>query len=693
MLAADCRCLSENEGDGIKMEFVRIPAGSFYMGSPYSEKGRDDNEGPVHEVRITKPFYMGKYEVTQGQWKAVMGTTVGQQRDKVVTPWNLKGEGPEHPIYCVSWEEAVEFCSRLGRKFRLPTEAEWEYACRAGSRTRFHYCDDPNYSELGQYAWYWGKSDNKTHPVGQKKPNAWSLYDMYGNLSEWCSDLYSFGRGYKDAQNVGPRKPASGPKYHVIRGGSWLGKPQDCRSASRRYASRGDSVGLRVVFAGKIRGDDELLEIALPQKTAKVVSAPGHVRDKWPIDGWLVAGVVRDETGMSVDGIDIDMLLANGSLRKYAEGEFEVYWFPKRSETSAPKLRLVARQMQRNLVAVTEIDKDTKTLEVRSSSGVILTGKVVGSDGEGVKGAKIIAKLRDPDWNAAPWSAVVETDAAGEFEIRALPLSHTYALSARKLGYLTGRIEVRSADMHDNRVDGVSIVLSRGQFSVSGVVVDVNGKPVPGAWVFCTGEGQAGINSHTDANGNFKAEGIFEGQVQITAALRGILGWDPYGSVNAEAGATDIKIVLDNKGALPPKGRACFPGETGVWINGTVVQISKVARGQTVGKHGCAVPTAAFGQVENIEEHTGTFKCRDIMLDSGNHISVVDAHCFMLDSGRWIAAQDLRSGMRLKTLNGTVRIKSVTTRATPFVGKVYNLKIQSSDRYMVGKDGVIVRDY
>ncbi len=107
----------------------------------------------------------------------------------------------------------------------------------------------------------------------------------------------------------------------------------------------------------------------------------------------------------------------------------------------------------------------------------------------------------------------------------------------------------------------------------------------------------------------------------------------------------------------------------------------------------CGLATECLGQIETIEEHEGTFECRDIVLESGNRISVVDAHCFLLDSGQWIAAQDLRNGLRLKTLSGTVGIKSVATRAVPFVGKVYNLKVKSSDRYIVGKDGVIVRDY
>jgi len=138
----------------------------------------------------------------------------------------------------------------------------------------------------------------------------------------------------------------------------------------------------------------------------------------------------------------------------------------------------------------------------------------------------------------------------------------------------------------------------------------------------------------------------------------------------------------------PPKGRACFVAETPVWVDGKLVQISKVTAGQTVGKQFCG-----SSSLEQVQEHEGTFECRDIALESGNTIVVVDAHCFMLDSGRWIAAQNLTSGLRLKTLTGTVGIKSVTKRAVPYTGKVYNLKVKGSDQYMVGKDVVIVRDY
>jgi prepilin-type N-terminal cleavage/methylation domain-containing protein/prepilin-type processing-associated H-X9-DG protein len=145
---------------------------------------------------------------------------------------------------------------------------------------------------------------------------------------------------------------------------------------------------------------------------------------------------------------------------------------------------------------------------------------------------------------------------------------------------------------------------------------------------------------------------------------------------------TDSLLVHDGAGTgggggstPPPKGRACFTAETTVWTSGQLVQIAN-ASGQTV---------------EQVQEHTGTFVCRDIVLETGNTISVVDAHCFMLDSGQWVAAQNLTTSLRLKTLTGTVGIKSVTTRS--YTGKVYNLKIQSSDQYMVGKDAVVVRDY
>ncbi len=150
----------------------------------------------------------------------------------------------------------------------------------------------------------------------------------------------------------------------------------------------------------------------------------------------------------------------------------------------------------------------------------------------------------------------------------------------------------------------------------------------------------------------------------------------------------DSFLVNDGEGgaAPPPKGRGCFLADTPVWVNGALVQISKAVAGQAIN---CLAATS----LEKLEEHEGSFECRDITLENGNSISVVGAHCFMLDSGQWVAAQNLESGMKLKSLNGTVTIKSVVTRAMPFVGKVYNLKVSGSDQYMVGKDGVVVRDF
>ncbi len=161
-------------GNGIKLEMVLIPPGEFLMGSPDSDKDSFPFEKPQHRVRITKPFYLGKCLVTQEQWEAVMGSN----------PSYFKG--PKNPVETVSWDDCQQFLSKLnaksaagGGKFQLPSEAQWEYACRAGSKTR--YCVGDDDSKLGEYASYDGNSGNKTHPVGEKKPNAWGLYDMHGN--------------------------------------------------------------------------------------------------------------------------------------------------------------------------------------------------------------------------------------------------------------------------------------------------------------------------------------------------------------------------------------------------------------------------------------------------------------------------------------------------------------------------------
>ena len=189
---------------GVTMELVLIPAGSFMMGDA---DGRTD-ERPVHKVTISKPFCLGKYEVTQRQWWAVMGNN----------PSRVKG--PMNPVEKVNWHDCQAFIGRLNRKFggfSLPTEAQWEYACRAGSTTRFSFGDDED--RLGDYGWCGNNSARKTHPVGQRKPNAWGLYDMHGNVYEWCADWYG-GDFFKEQPAVDPPGPPTGAA-RVFRGGAW----------------------------------------------------------------------------------------------------------------------------------------------------------------------------------------------------------------------------------------------------------------------------------------------------------------------------------------------------------------------------------------------------------------------------------------------------------------------------------------
>ncbi len=205
----------------INMKLAYIPAGEFVMGSPSNEANRNSDEGPQHRVKISREFYMGICEVTQAQYKAVIGSN----------PSNFKGDNL--PVEGVSWNDAVDFCKKLsqkeGKTYRLPTEAEWEYACRAGSTTRFYFGDSD--SMLGDYGWYVENFGGQTHPVGQKKPNAFGLYDMQGNVDEWCSDWY-LKNYYSQSPEVDPQGPSSG-EDRVLRGGSWFGDTEFCRSACR----------------------------------------------------------------------------------------------------------------------------------------------------------------------------------------------------------------------------------------------------------------------------------------------------------------------------------------------------------------------------------------------------------------------------------------------------------------------------
>jgi formylglycine-generating enzyme required for sulfatase activity/TolB-like protein len=209
------------------MTFVKIPSGSFQMGS-----NEDDSEKPIHPVNI-KSFYMMTTEVTQAMWKEIMGDN----------PSNWKGDNL--PVECVSWNDVQEFLKKLnqrdpGRNYRLPSEAEWEYACRAGTTTRYYNGDNAN--TLGEIAWYSNNSDTKTHPVGQKRANAWGLYDMSGNVWEWCEDYWH--DNYIGAPTNGSAWLSPSGSYRVLRGGSWYSPYHhythhlnNCRSAYRSYDS------------------------------------------------------------------------------------------------------------------------------------------------------------------------------------------------------------------------------------------------------------------------------------------------------------------------------------------------------------------------------------------------------------------------------------------------------------------------
>ena len=207
--------------NGVSFKMIRIPAGEFLMGSPPNEKDREDDEGPQHRV-VLNSFWMGETEVTQGLWKAVM----------TKNPSKFLDCGDECPVEQVSWNDIQKFIDKLNgfdqtNKYRLPTEAEWEYACRAGSSTRFSFGDD-DFWLIIEHAWY---NSSSTHPVAQKKPNAFGLYDMHGNVWEWCQDRYEENY-YSHSPERNPKGPKTGD-YRVVRGGSWLGSENYLRSADR----------------------------------------------------------------------------------------------------------------------------------------------------------------------------------------------------------------------------------------------------------------------------------------------------------------------------------------------------------------------------------------------------------------------------------------------------------------------------
>jgi formylglycine-generating enzyme required for sulfatase activity len=251
--------------NSIGMKLKRIPPGKFLMGTAPSGPSTPKDEVPCHEVELTDAFYMGVHEVTQQEFEEVMGYNPSYFCAKGEGKEKVKGlQTSRFPVDSVTWEDAQEFCAKLsavpaeqqtGRTYRLPTEAEWEYACRAGTTTTYHFGDASQ--NLKHYAWYADSADGSTHPVGLKKANPWGLYDMYGNVWEWCADYYQ-GEYYHTSPSKNPR--CTQPMVHrVLRGGGWgrFGSAWFCRSAAR-----GQNVptiaqnynGLRVVFTAPAPG-------------------------------------------------------------------------------------------------------------------------------------------------------------------------------------------------------------------------------------------------------------------------------------------------------------------------------------------------------------------------------------------------------------------------------------------------------
>jgi formylglycine-generating enzyme required for sulfatase activity len=274
-------------GSKVAFEMMPIPGGAFRMGSPESDMGRAGDEGPQHTV-IVRSFWMGKTEVTWDEYDLYWQRYVNTKPPRNPTPRDKEADAVTrpsapyvdetfghgragHPVIAITHHAAMEYCrwlsAKTGKVYRLPTEAEWEYACRAGSRTAYSFGDDAK--QLGEYAWFKENSEELTHKVAQKKPNPWGLYDMHGNVAEWCLDHYH--KDYYQGFPVG--KPALWPvvlptatRYpHVARGGSWADEAAKLRSAARRgsekrwnrfdpgnpqsiwWLSDGELVGFRVV--------------------------------------------------------------------------------------------------------------------------------------------------------------------------------------------------------------------------------------------------------------------------------------------------------------------------------------------------------------------------------------------------------------------------------------------------------------
>ncbi len=316
--------------NSIGMTLNLIPAGKFWMGTPDHENVESD-EKPQHLVRITRPFYLGVYEVTQAQYQSVMANNPScfsaEGRWKV----RVAGQSTDrYPVENISWLDAIDFCNRLSEKegkrpfyeidgpeirvpdwngpgYRLPTEAEWEYACRANtsSRTRFSFGD--NSQDIGGYAWFRGNSEGRTHPVGHRAPNGFGLYDMHGNVAEWCWDWGGDGY-YKHSTTSNPTGPDGGPG-RVTRSGAWYQDPHDLTSAQRGWVpavDRTDFLGFRLARSAK----------TAPARVSEAVDGfvslfngrdlTGWTNGPWPASAWHVEGGVLIGSGRKFSALYSD---------------------------------------------------------------------------------------------------------------------------------------------------------------------------------------------------------------------------------------------------------------------------------------------------------------------------------------------------------------------------------------------------
>jgi formylglycine-generating enzyme required for sulfatase activity len=237
-------------GEGVRLELVKLPAGEFVVGDP---AGCDDEKPPTR-VRIDQPFWMGRCEITNRQFRLLEAAHDSRLERAGFLHFDpgARGatmNGDDQPVVRVSWLEAMRFCRWLTQKthrpFTLPSEAQWEYACRAGNSTSYSFGDSRR--DLSQYAWYDGNSGRSTRPVGQKEANRWGLYDMLGNAREWCRDVGSY---YPDPSKPNSEEPVPSHPERIVRGGSWASWPHHCRSACRGRAPEGcriNDMGFRVV--------------------------------------------------------------------------------------------------------------------------------------------------------------------------------------------------------------------------------------------------------------------------------------------------------------------------------------------------------------------------------------------------------------------------------------------------------------